>query len=145
MGVVIAVEPRPDDVEDVDLGGSEYVFAYPKVSPLLNAMQRAQGVKDREERGDMILTAQNQWLAAGFGPEQWAHIQSRLDDLADPLDFRHILALFEALFQKAANGRPPTSPGGSSTGSSGIGSLGDARSPLGSMRGSSPLDALATS
>ena len=111
--VDIAVEPRDGELEPVNLGDSSYEFAYPKVSPLLNAQQKALTLPDAE-KAQIMMGAQEKWMATGFGPNQWAHIQSRLEDDGDPLDFPHMQQLFEALFAKAAQSRPPTWRGDSS-------------------------------
>lgn len=112
--VDIAVDAQATDVEPVNLGTSSYEFAFPKVAPLLNAQTRAGRIQDKDERGLVMLAAQERWLELGFGPSQWAHIKARTEDEADPLDFRHIQAMFEALFEKAVADRPPTWRGDSS-------------------------------
>lgn len=112
--VDIAVTPRDGELEPVNLGDSSYEFAYPKVSPLLNAQQRALSNASDADKAQIMMGAQEKWMATGFGPAQWAHIQSRLEDDDDPLDFPHMQQLFEALFAKAAQSRPPTWHGDSS-------------------------------
>lgn len=112
--VDIQVDADPTEAEPVNLGTSSYQFNFPKVSPLISALEKAQKIVDKDERGSMILAAQNRWLLLGFGSEQWNHIQARLDSEADPLDFKHILEMFKQLFEKAAGNRPPTWRGDSS-------------------------------
>lgn len=112
--IEIEADTRDEELEDVKLAGVEYRFAYPKVSPLLSATTKAARVTDENERGALSLEAQDKWLALGFGPEQWAHIQSRLDNEGDVLDFPHMQRLFTALFEVACGSRPPTWRGDSS-------------------------------
>lgn len=112
--VDIAVTPRDDEAEPVNLGTSSYVFTFPKVSPLLSAQQKAGHVQGDAEKAQIAMDSQDAWLALGFGPEQWAHIQNRLDSNDDPLDFPHMQDLFKQLFEKAVQNRPPTWRGDSS-------------------------------
>ncbi len=114
MAIDIKVEARAHEQETVNLGEYAYQYVYPKVGPLLSALQGAQAIRDSEEKGSKYLDAMDEWLAAGFGPDQWAHIQARINSHDDPLDFKHMHALFDALFQKAADNRPPTWRGDSS-------------------------------
>lgn len=114
MAIDIKVEARPHEQETVNLGEFAYQFTYPKVAPLLSALQSAQTIRDAEERGSKYLDGAYAWMSEGFGPGQWEHIMDRLNSHDEPLDFKHINALFDALFQKAADNRPPTWRGDSS-------------------------------
>lgn len=111
MSVKINTDPRPNEVEEVWFGDDgPYVFTTPKIAPLLAAMRRMNTASDAE-LGDIALDTQDEWLAAGFGEEQWNRIQGRIADPEDPLDTWHLMEVFEELFRQAA-GRPPTSLGG---------------------------------
>ena len=146
MSIDIDVEERdPADVEPVNLGASSYEFAYPKVSPLLAAQQRAATETDDATKASLMMAAQDRWLQLGFGPTQWAHIQARLEDDTDALDFRHMQALFTALFEKAAQNRPPMWRGDSSRVSPQAFKREVEQSPLGSMSDPSPLPVSVTS
>lgn len=113
MVVKVNTDPRPDEIEEVWLGDDgPYEFVTPKVAPLIAAMRKMRTMSE-EEAGYSSLDAQDRWMKKGFGPDQWARIQKRLDDEDDPLDFDHIMQVFEAIFE-TVTGRPPTSLGGSS-------------------------------
>lgn len=101
--------PGPNGEPD---GEGPYQFEVPRMGPILRAQRKLTSLNDM---ATVLETgrASTEWLASGFGPEAWAHIESRMDDKADILDDEHMQWLFTAL-TKADTGRPTTSSNGAS-------------------------------
>lgn len=103
--------------EDVVLpladGGEEsYVFTVPPVDLLYRAHKKGRRLP-QEQAQAVSDDAADAWLAAGFGPAAWAHIQERIDDPADLLREGHLQFVLKALMEQVA-GRPTTSSSGAS-------------------------------
>lgn len=138
-------EDEPQELEEVILGAFTYQFAFPKAAPLLTALSKASRIKDQTEQGVVALDAQEKWMANGFGPDQWAHIQGRLVDESDKLDSKHLILLFQKLMEKGSGDRPPIWRGDSSAVSPQAFQRRDVPKPQGSTTDVSPLIVSATS
>lgn len=113
MSTKLKIEDSDALAEEVWLGDDgPFDFYPPKIGKLMKTFRRI-GTSNESESGGLMLQAQWDWLERGFGEEDWEHIEARLDDDDDPLDFPHIQKLFEDLLAVAA-GRPTISPGASS-------------------------------
>lgn len=115
--------PLPGDPDE-----GPFPFVYPRIGKLIGMQRRLKGMDLAEATGEQ-LDGMRQWLAAGFGPDAWAHINARLeksDDeflllTGDPeevakydlLDDEHMAKLFE-LLNAGHTGRPTTSSSGAS-------------------------------
>lgn len=84
-----------------------YIFNVSGIKPILLARRRSRGMSPLAA-AEVLEQAQEEWLAKGFGPEDWAEIQARLDDPDDVLNDFHLAWLAEHLLQKDAD-RPTTS------------------------------------
>lgn len=91
-----------------------YEFEFPRVGRLIRLQRRLKGLNMAEAAAEEI-DGLMQWLAKGFGPEAWEHIDGRLSDDADLLDEEHMVRLFQLLNEKeTGTGRPTTSSNGAS-------------------------------
>jgi hypothetical protein len=92
-----------------------FEFTYPRLGRLIRMQRRLKGLNMAEAAAEEI-DGMMQWLAAGLGPDAWAHIESRLEDDADVLDEEHMVRLFQLLNESksAGTGRPTTSSSGAS-------------------------------
>jgi hypothetical protein len=115
--------PRPGDDEE-----GPFPFVYPRIGKLIGMQRRLKGMDIAAATAEQ-LDGMRQWLAAGFGPEAWAHISARLErsddvellssrdpedaDKYDLLDDEHMAKLFE-LLNVDRTGRPTTSSNGAS-------------------------------
>jgi hypothetical protein len=115
--------PRPGDDDE-----GPFPFVYPRIGKLISMQRRLKGLDMAAATAEQ-LDGMRQWLAAGFGPDAWAHINARLersDDVAllytgdpeevakyDLLDDEHMAKLFE-LLNEGHTGRPTTSSSGAS-------------------------------
>jgi hypothetical protein len=102
-----APEDTEREVEQVDLGGTVYDFAFPKTNLLIQSYRKA-GLLPKDEQGLASVDAQYRWLEKGFGEEQWGVLQARLDDEDDWLDHPHMDDLFKQLV-RLNTGRPTMS------------------------------------
>lgn len=100
--------PHDAWTDDVDLVGVEYPFTYPPIGRLIKAQRRVRYESDPSRREEIMTEATFAWLADGFGPEAWAHIEARLDDDDDPLNELH-LAHAVRLIKEADAARPTMS------------------------------------
>ena len=91
----------------------KYVFTIQPVDMILRANKKARRVPAAEAQA-LVEEASDAWLAAGFGPEAWQHIQERIDDPTDVLREGHIQFLLQELTQQVIGGRPTTSSNGAS-------------------------------
>lgn len=112
---------RPGDPDE-----GPYQFEYPRLGKIMATGRRIASVdmSDVEAQGRAVLQEmqeQFRWLAKGFGPDAWAHIQRRLNDEGDEetgdpgdvLDDEHMILLFQKLNTKQTQ-RPTTSSNGAS-------------------------------
>lgn len=92
-----------------------FEFVYPRLGRLIRMQRRLRGLNMAEAAAEEI-DGMMQWLAAGFGPDAWAHIESRLDSDTDVLDEEHMVRTFQLLNESkgAGTGRPTTSSSGAS-------------------------------
>jgi len=93
-----------------DLEGP-FDFTFPRIGKLLRMQRRLKGLNLAEAAVEEI-DGMLQWLAAGFGPDAWAHIDGRLADEDDVLDEEHLVKLFQLLNGPRATSRPTTSSSG---------------------------------
>lgn len=139
MAITIKADDRvsePIADEEVYLPGARpgyddegpFPFVYPRIGKLIGMQRRLKGLDMAAATAEQ-LDGMRQWLAAGFGPDAWAHINARLeksDDVAllrdpdpekqakyDLLDDEHMAKLFE-LLNVDRTGRPTTSSNGAS-------------------------------
>lgn len=84
-----------------------YIFHVSGIKPILLARRRVRGMKPIEA-AEALEQAQEKWLATGFGEEDWAEIQARLDDPDDVLNDFHLAWLAEQLLGQDSK-RPTTS------------------------------------
>lgn len=113
MAIKIEDEYVEQEEEVYLLDEGPFQFFYPRVKPIRAAHRRLLEVGEEEAAPD-VLRAVKKWLAQGFGPDAWAHIQARLDDERDALDDDHIDHLFKELMSARTRGRPTTSSNGAS-------------------------------
>ena len=101
--------PRKGDDEE-----GPYEFTYPRIGKLIRMQRRLKGLNLAEAAVEEI-DGMLQWLAAGFGPDAWQHIEDRMHhpDNEDLLDEEHMAKLFQ-LLNEGATGRPTTSSSGAS-------------------------------
>jgi hypothetical protein len=91
-----------------------FEFTFPRIGKLIRMQRRLKGLNMAEAAAEEI-EGMLQWLAAGFGPDAWAHIDARMLDDADLLDEEHMAKLFQLLNEgKTGTGRPTTSSNGAS-------------------------------
>lgn len=95
-----------------DLEGP-FDFEYPRIGKLLRMQRRLRGLNLAEAAAEEI-DGMLQWLAHGFGPDAWAHIEGRLEDDEDLLDEEHLVKCFQLLNAEKGTGRPTTSSNGAS-------------------------------
>lgn len=112
MAIKIEDEYVEQEEEVYLLDEGPFQFFYPRVKPIRAAHRRLLEVGEEEAAPD-VLRAVKKWLAKGFGPDAWNHIEARLADEEDPLDDDHIDHLFKALMSARAR-RPSTSSNGAS-------------------------------
>ena len=91
-----------------------FEFTFPRIGKLIRMQRRLKGLNMAaaavEEIDGML-----QWLAAGFGPQAWEHIDARMSDDKDLLDEEHMAKLFALLNEgQTGTGRPTTSSNGAS-------------------------------
>lgn len=104
---------RPGDEDE-----GPYDFVYPRVGRLIRIQRKIKGMPQAQAAAEE-LDGMLDWIAAGFGPEAWAHIEERLDDLGtedepgDLLDEEHLVKLY-FLLNERKTGRPTTSSNGAS-------------------------------
>lgn len=125
MAITINAEDRvtPDLAdEEVFLPGARpeydlegpFPFTFPRLGKLLQTQRRLRGLNMAEAAVEEI-DGMLQWLAAGLGPDAWAHIDGRLHDDDDLLDEEHMMKLFHLLNEgRTGTGRPTTSSNGAS-------------------------------
>lgn len=101
----------PGAVKGADEEGP-YEFVFPRVGKLIRLQQRLKGMNMLDAAAAEVQGVL-QWLAVGFGPEAWEHIDARLADDGDLLDDEHMLKLFQ-LLNVSETGRPTTSSNGAS-------------------------------
>lgn len=89
-----------------------YEFVFPRIGKLIRMQRRLKGLNMADAAAEEI-DGMLQWLAAGFGPDAWEHIDARLEDSADLLDEEHMAKLFQ-LLNEGNTGRPTTSSSGAS-------------------------------
>jgi hypothetical protein len=89
-----------------------YEFAFPRVGRLIRLQRRLKGMNLMDAAAAEVEGVLD-WLAAGFGPEAWKHIDARIADDDDLLDDEHMLKLFQ-LLNVSETGRPTTSSNGAS-------------------------------
>lgn len=94
-----------------DLEGP-FEFTYPRIGKLLS-MQRRLRTMNPAQMAIGEIDGMLQWLADGFGPDAWNHIDARLLDETDVLDEEHMFKLFQ-LLNESSTGRPTTSSNGAS-------------------------------
>jgi hypothetical protein len=91
-----------------------YEFTFPRIGKLLKMQRRLKGLNLAQAAVEEI-DGMLQWLAAGFGPDAWEHIDARLADDDDLLDEEHMVRLFQLLNEgSTGTGRPTTSSNGAS-------------------------------
>jgi hypothetical protein len=103
------VEAREEEVYLPGMSDDDepYIFEVTGIKPILLARRRTRHMKPIEA-AMALEDAQEAWLAKGFGKEDWAEIQARLDDPDDILNDFHLAWLAEQLLGKDS-GRPTTS------------------------------------
>lgn len=101
----------PGPVKGADEEGP-YEFTYPRIGKLIRMQRRLKGLNMAEAAAEEI-DGMLQWLAAGFGPDAWQHIDERVTDDDDLLDEEHMAKLFQ-LLNENSTGRPTTSSNGAS-------------------------------
>lgn len=103
----------PGPVKGADEEGP-YEFVFPRVGRLIRLQRRLKGLNMAEAASEEI-DGTLEWLAKGFGPDAWAHIDARLADEEDLLDEEHMVRLFQLLNERdTGTGRPTTSSNGAS-------------------------------
>lgn len=139
MAIRIKADDRVSDAvgdEDVYLPGpvkgdaeeGPFEFTYPRIGKLIRMQRQLKGL-DIATAAAAEIDGMLEWLAAGFGPEAWVHIEGRMnksDDSAllttgdpedadkyDLLDEEHMAKLFQ-LLNEGKTGRPTTSSNGAS-------------------------------
>jgi hypothetical protein len=123
MAIRVKAEDRVSEVigdEEVYLPGpvkgadeeGPYEFTYPRIGKLIRMQRRLKGLNMAEAAAEEI-DGMLQWLAAGFGPDAWEHIDARVTDDGDLLDEEHMAKLFQ-LLNEGTTGRPTTSSNGAS-------------------------------
>jgi hypothetical protein len=95
-----------------------YEFAYPRIGLLMKAGRRMSAadlstMEGKARAAFEEMNEQTKWLAKGFGPQAWKHIEGRLNDDGDLLDEEHLTILFQKL-NEGYTMRPTTSSGGAS-------------------------------
>lgn len=123
----MAIRVKAEDRVSAELGDEEvylpgprkgsdeegpYEFVFPRIGKLIRMQRRLKGLNMAEAAAEEI-DGMLQWLAGGFGPEAWQHIDARLSDDADLLDEEHMAKLFQ-LLNEGTTGRPTTSSNGAS-------------------------------
>jgi plasmid stabilization system protein ParE len=101
----------PGVVKGADEEGP-YEFVFPRVGRLIRLQRRLRGL-NMVDAAAREIEGMLDWLAAGFGPDAWAHIDARLADDGDLLDEEHMVKLFQ-LLNEGETGRPTTSSNGAS-------------------------------
>lgn len=101
--------PGPTPAADEE---GPYEFAFPRIGRLIRMQRRLKGLNIAEAAAEEI-DGMLDWLAAGFGPDAWEHIDARLGDVKDLLDEEHMAKLFQ-LLNEGNTGRPTTSSSGAS-------------------------------
>lgn len=101
----------PGPVKGADEEGP-FEFVFPRIGKLIRMQRRLKGLNMAEAAGEEI-DGMLQWLAAGFGPDAWQHIDARLSNDDDLLDEEHMAKLFQ-LLNENNTGRPTTSSNGAS-------------------------------
>lgn len=99
--------PRKGDGEE-----GPFEFEFPRIGRLIRVQRRLKN-RDPLEAMSTEIDGMLEWLASGFGPEAWEHIDARLADDADLLDEEHMVKLFQLLNERDT-GRPTTSSNGAS-------------------------------
>jgi hypothetical protein len=89
-----------------------FEFEFPRIGRLIRMQRRLKGLNMAEAAAEEI-DGMLDWLAAGFGPDAWEHIDARLGDVKDLLDEEHMAKLFQ-LLNEGNTGRPTTSSSGAS-------------------------------
>jgi hypothetical protein len=89
-----------------------FEFVFPRIGRLIRMQRRLKGLNMAEAAAEEI-DGMLDWLAAGFGPDAWEHIDARLADVKDLLDEEHMAKLFQ-LLNEGNTGRPTTSSNGAS-------------------------------
>lgn len=123
MAIRVKADDRVSDAvgdEDVYLPGARngdedegpFEFTYPRLGKLIRMQRRLKGLNMAEAAAEEIA-GMLAWLAGGFGPEAWEHIDGRLADDGDLLDEEHMAKLFQ-LLNEGNTGRPTTSSNGAS-------------------------------
>jgi hypothetical protein len=103
----------PGPTKNDDLEGP-FEFTFPRVGRLLKMQRKLKGMNLAQAAVEEI-DGMLQWLAAGFGPDAWQHIDGRLADDDDLLDEEHMVKLFQLLNEgRTGTGRPTTSSNGAS-------------------------------
>lgn len=103
----------PGSVKDADEEGP-FEFTFPRIGKLIRMQRRLKGLNMADAAAEEI-DGMLQWLAAGFGPDAWEHIDARLENAGDLLDEEHMAKLFQLLNEgKTGTGRPTTSSNGAS-------------------------------
>lgn len=107
----IEIESRPHEiVPDVYFGDDgPFEFSAGPTGDVLSAFL-IEGTEEEVLRAQ--LQAKIRWMRRGFHPDDWRHLQDRVDDPEDPLQIRHLLEMYGELVE-AVSGRPPTSRSGS--------------------------------
>jgi hypothetical protein len=112
----VAIKIQDDYVEQEEevylLDEGPFPFFYPRMKPIRQARRLVLEVGEQQAAGEIVASVKR-WLAQGFGPEAWAHIEGRLADVDDPLDDDHLDHLFKALIENRT-GRPSSSSTGAS-------------------------------
>ena len=105
----------PGPVKGADEEGP-FEFVFPRVGRLIRLQRRLKGLNMAEAASEEI-DGTLEWLAKGFGPDAWAHIDARLADEEDLLDEEHMVRLFQLLNERDTGTgrllRLPTVPRGS--------------------------------
>jgi hypothetical protein len=125
----MAIRVKADDRVSVAVGDEEiylpgptkgadeegpFEFVFPRIGRLIRMQRRLKGLNMAEAAAEEI-DGMLDWLAAGFGPDAWEHIDARLGDVKDLLDEEHMAKLFQLLNEgTTGTGRPTTSSNGAS-------------------------------
>lgn len=91
-----------------------FEFTFPRVGRLIRMQRRLRGM-DLADAAVEELDGMLEWLADGFGPEAWEHIEKRMAERpsVDLLDEEHMAKLFQLLNEGVTGtGRPTTSSNG---------------------------------
>ena len=120
--------------EKVEIGGETFRFNTPKMALVISGLMRIKQASEDIDKMTLLAEMQGGWVRKGIGKEAWAHLESRLEDDDDPLDWPDIVKAFQDTTSGDAE-RPTTSSPASSAPSLATTESVEKPSPQGSIFG----------